>query len=294
MRRYQVSHTTTYRYENTVSHSRNEAHLIPRASAYQRCVAHVLNIQPQPTSSHEYIDVFGNRVTLFTLRTPHAELVVSAQSEIERDQFVPPDFKSSLPWNSVQQRLEDDETDEVRDAYLFTLNSPHVQVSPALQQYAATSFVSGQPILAVVWDLIQRIYHDFSYDPHATEVTTPLGDVLLQRRGVCQDFSHVAIGCLRAYGLAARYVSGYIETQSPSEQPRLIGADASHAWVSVYSPGHGWVDFDPTNNLIPSDRHITLAWGRDYSDVAPLKGTFVGEGGQMLQVAVNVRCVGGD
>ena len=160
--------------------------------------------------------------------------------------------------------------------------------TPAFREYAAPSFPLGRPLLEAMADLNRRIHQEFTYDPHFTTVATPLNQVLTEQRGVCQDFAHLAMACLRAWGLAARYVSGYLETLPPPGQPRLIGADASHAWLAVYVPGVGWAEFDPTNDCMPGEQHITLAWGRDYGDVAPLKGVMTGGGSHSLEVSVDV------
>ena len=169
------------------------------------------------------------------------------------------------------------------------LDSPFVAVRPAFREYAEPSFLPGRPLLEAVADLNERIYREFKYDPHFTTVATPLDEVLSERRGVCQDFAHLAIACLRSLGLAARYVSGYILTVPPPGRPRLVGADASHAWLSVFVPGLGWADFDPTNDLLPDLQHVTLAWGRDFSDISPLRGVILGGGEQKIDVRVTVE-----
>jgi transglutaminase-like putative cysteine protease len=189
---------------------------------------------------------------------------------------------------SQSQTQQQDVFDELLDAKQYLLDSPMVNTSAELANYAETSFQPNRPLVQVVTNLMQRIYEDFTYDPTFTTIATPLSDVLHFRRGVCQDFAHLAIGCLRSFGIAARYVSGYVETRPEPGKQRLVGADASHAWFAVYVPGIGWLEFDPTNNKLPFDQHITLAWGRDYTDVTPLKGIAFGGGQHSLSVSVDV------
>ena len=287
MIRYRITHTTEYRYNVPVSQCQNEAHLLPRSTPRQQYEHGQLRIQPSPTVYRDREDFFGNRVTYFAVQEPHVTLSVTAQSEVL---IVPTAARwlwASLVWEEVRQAVAGDTSPEGIEARQFLLDSPLVHRSAALAAYAAASFVPNRPLLEAVADLVQRIYQEFTYEPDATTVSTPLDEVLQHRRGVCQDFAHVAIGCLRTQGIAARYVSGYLETSAPDGQ--LIGAAASHAWVSVYCPGQGWIDFDPTNNSIPTDQHITVAWGRDYSDVTPLKGVIVGGGSHTLDVAVTVE-----
>ena len=287
MIRYRITHTTEYRYNVPVSQCQNEAHLLPRSTPRQQYEHGQLRIQPSPTVYRDREDFFGNRVTYFAVQEPHVTLSVTAQSEVLIVQAAARWLWASLVWEEVRQAVAGDASPEGIEARQFLLDSPLVHRSAALAAYAAASFVPNRPLLEAVADLVQRIYQEFTYEPDATTVSTPLDEVLQHRRGVCQDFAHVAIGCLRAQGIAVRYVSGYLETSAPDGQ--LIGAAASHAWVSVYCPGQGWIDFDPTNNSIPTDQHITVAWGRDYSDVTPLKGVIVGGGSHTLAVAVTVE-----
>jgi transglutaminase-like putative cysteine protease len=193
-----------------------------------------------------------------------------------------------MPWEAVRDQLAVDRSPAVLEAYQYVFDSPHVPTSSDLAAFAAISFTPGRPWLEALLDLTRRIYTEFKYDKTATNIRTPPGEVLRLRRGVCQDFAHLQIGCLRSLGLAARYVSGYLVTSPPPGQPRLVGADASHAWLSAYSPEQGWVDVDPTNDLIPSLKHVSLAWGRDYSDVSPIKGVYIGGGHNGMTVAVDV------
>ena len=200
----------------------------------------------------------------------------------------PFDRNKSLSWEKARDRLRNDRSADVIEATQFTLDSPMIKTDELLAEYAKGSFLPGRPLDEAVHDLMQRIYAEFKYDPEFSTIATPLTEVMKHRSGVCQDFAHLAIGCLRSRGLAARYVSGYIETAPPPGKERLIGADASHAWFSVFHPGFGWLDFDPTNNQLPTDRHITVAWGRDYADVTPLRGVAFGGGKHKLKVAVDV------
>jgi transglutaminase-like putative cysteine protease len=290
---YRVQHVTTYTYSEAVSICHNELYLRPRASPYQTCVAHELQVRPEPATSSQRIDYFGNHVTFLTIQEPHRHLTVTARSRVEVFPTVQPSPQDTPAWDTVRDALRHDRTAADLEAYQFIFDSPYVSSSAALRRYAIQAFPPGRPLLAAVLDLTERIHHDFAYDPQATSIHTPLDEVLHNRHGVCQDFAHVQIGCLRALGLAARYVSGYLVTQPPPGQPRLVGADASHAWVSVYCPGFGWFDVDPTNNVVPSDQHITVALGRDYSDVSPIKGVFLGGGHHTVKVAVDVVPVDG-
>ena len=211
-----------------------------------------------------------------------------SRSLVEIRPSTPPRPNATPPWETVRDGLPLDTSSTGLDAFQFVFDSPCIRSSPELAAYCALSFRPGRPILEDALDLTHRIYHEFKYQPGSTSVNTPPSEVLRTRRGVCQDFAHVQIGCLRSLGLAARYVSGYLLTQPPPGQARLMGADASHAWLSIYIPQHGWVDLDPTNNIIPSLDHILLAWGRDYSDVCPVKGIFHGGGRHSVSVSVDV------
>ena len=291
MIRYRVTHVTEYRYNTSVSQCQNEAHLLPRSTPRQRCEHGQLRIQPSPTAYQDREDFFGNHVTYFAIQESHVSLSVTARSTVLIAPATPPLLRAAPAWEEVRRTVSKDTSQAGIEARQFRLDSPLVHSSAALAAYAATSFAPHRPLLEAVADLVQRIYQEFTYEPEATTVSTPLNEVLDHRQGVCQDFAHVAIGCLRTHGIAARYVSGYLETAAPDDQPQLTGAAASHAWVSVYCPGQGWVDFDPTNNSIPTDQHITVAWGRDYSDVTPLKGVVVGGGSPVLDVAVTAERV---
>ncbi|MFW6242486.1 MAG: transglutaminase family protein, partial [Thermodesulfobacteriota bacterium] len=244
------------------------------------------------TALRERIDFFGNRVSYFAVQRPHEELAVTAASEVEVHPAESSDPEISPPWETVREMLTRRTDTEAVDARQYTFDSTLVSASPALRDYAAPSFPPGRPVLAGARELMARIFTEFKFVPGFTSVATPLSHVLKHRRGVCQDFAQVAVGALRSLGLAARYVSGYLETLPPPGQQKLQGADVSHAWYSVWSPEAGWVDFDPTNNLMPRDRHVTTAWGRDYQDVTPVKGVLFSGGGHKLIVSVDVERVG--
>jgi transglutaminase-like putative cysteine protease len=271
-----------------VSLCHNVVRLTPRACARQACDRSRLLVDPPPAVLQQRIDYFGNHATFFTVQEPHRRLTVTAESDGAWQLVPEPVPATTLPWEQVRGLLPGDRSEAVLDACQYTFESTHVQTSPELLAYAAPSFPVGRPILEGAADLMTRIHTDFKYDPTATTVSTPVHEVLTHRRGVCQDFAHLQIACLRSLGLAARYVSGYLVTRPPPGRPRLIGADASHAWLSVFCPGLGWVDLDPTNDVMPSERHITLGWGRDYDDVSPTRGVILGGGRQTIAVGVDV------
>jgi len=291
---YRVVHRTEYNYSAPASLCYNEARLQPRHSPRQRCLRSVITVDPAPVDYRERVDFFGNRVAYFAIQQPYRKLVVTATSEValseEQEVFV---FGSDAPWEQVRDQLRSDRSPELLAALAYAQDSPIIVADGEMADYAGDSFQRGRPLVEAVEDLMGRIHRDFRYSPGVTTVATPLSEVIAHRRGVCQDFAHFAIGCLRAQGLAARYVSGYLETLPPPGQEKLVGADASHAWFAVFLPGSGWVDFDPTNNLRPTERHITIGWGRDFADVTPLKGVAFGGGKQKLKVSVDVQPLGG-
>ena len=293
---YRVTHRTEYRYAAPVAYCHNEARLLPRRLPHQTCLTARVDVDPIPADYSEREDFFGNRVCYFSIQQPHERLTVSAISEVsvgDRDD-VPAD-ESDTPWDAVRDALMTAASPECLAVRQFLLDSPLVPASADFLHYAQPFFTPGRPLLEAVLDLMGRVHAEFQYDPGFTTVSTPLAEVMRHRRGVCQDFAHLAIGCLRAVGLATRYVSGYLETLPPPGQARLLGADASHAWCSVFLPEVGWIDFDPTNNQMPFGQHITTAWGRDFSDVTPLKGIIFGGGsGHQLAVSVAVEKLGGD
>ena len=289
---YRVTHRTEYLYNEPVTSCYNEARLLPRSFARQTCSHSRLSIDPPPNDYREREDFFGNRVAYFTIQGCHTHLTVTAESDIQIHPInAQLDYFSDCSWEAACQQLATSLDAASLDARQYVLNSPMVAITPELENYAQETFTPGRPLIEAVHELMARIHHDFVYDPSFTSIATPLSSVLKHRRGVCQDFAHLAIGCLRALGLAARYVSGYIETLPPPGSPRLVGADASHAWFSVFVPEHGWLDLDPTNNQMPMDKHVTVAWGRDFADVSPLKGVVFGAGEHKLTVSVDVAPV---
>lgn len=284
--KFRVVHRTRYDYSQPVVLAHSEARVRPRPTPAQTCGACTIAVDPLPAVRAEHVDAFGNTVLYFAVQDPHQSLTVTATSEVEVRALTAP--SASPDWDAAVRLLHESAAAETRLARQFILDSPNAAASPALRAYAAPSLPPGRPLLDAVAELSRRIHHDFVFDPESTTVATPLAEVLAQRHGVCQDFAHLAIACLRAHGLAARYVSGYLETEPPPGQERLQGADVSHAWFAVYVPDAGWVDFDPTNDLLPTDRHVTTAWGRDYSDVTPLKGVIFGGGPHTLEVSVDM------
>lgn len=286
--KYRVTHKTEFVYKTQVSLCYNEARLLPRDLPNQKILSAALQIDPAPDDHYERYDYFGNRTAYFSIEKPYEKLIVTATSDLQIELQKPFDGTKSLSWEMARELLRRDRSADVIEATQFTLDSPMIKTDELLAEYAKGSFLPGRRLDEAVYDLMQRIYAEFKYDPEFSTIATPLTEVMKHRSGVCQDFAHLAIGCLRSRGLAARYVSGYIETAPPPGKERLIGADASHAWFSVFHPGFGWLDFDPTNNQLPADRHITVAWGRDYADVTPLRGVAFGGGKHNLKVAVDV------
>ncbi len=277
---YKITHQTEYTYDASVSSSYSEAHLVPRRLPYQVCLSSELVVSPPPLDYREHYDFFDNRTSFFSIHEPHTVLSVTATSVVEVV-----DHGGQLPL----ARLRGENDPEVITSRQYLLDSPLVAASPALAAYAAPSFGPGRPILDSVVELTSRIHTDFDYRPGSTTIATSVGEVLQRRHGVCQDFAHLAIGCLRSLGLPARYISGYLETDPPPGRAKLVGADASHAWLAVFLPDTGWLDLDPTNDRIPNERYITTAWGRDYADVTPLKGVvFSGASEHELKVSVDV------
>jgi transglutaminase-like putative cysteine protease len=249
-----------------------------------------LRIQPSPATRTERVDYFGNLLCFFTVQEAHKELVVESRSEVIMDgNATTPWPQQSVRWEEAVKSLPDDHSPAGLEAYQFGFESPRIRVRPEFAAYALESFTPGRPMPDALLDLTARIHKDFRFDSKVTNVRTPTEEVFRKRRGVCQDFAHLQIACLRSLNIAARYVSGYLRTYPPPGQPRLVGADASHAWVSAYCPGIGWLDVDPTNNVVPSNGHVTLAWGRDYGDVSPLRGLILGGGAHTLKVAVDME-----
>ena len=288
--RYRITHLTSYSYETPVSVCHNRLILAPRPDWTVQVETHRVQIRPHPTLINRREDVFGNTVHTFSLEEPHRQLVVSSTGRIEVNYDPLPMAVTTPSWESVVQGVQDQTDPRWLDACQFRFDSPRVNTEPeGFRQYAMESFGLGRPILEAALEFNSRIHHDFEYDTTATEVHTPAIEAFQARRGVCQDFAHVAIACLRAIGIPARYASGYLRTEAPPGSPRLIGADQSHAWVSIYCGQQvGWVDFDPTNNKLCDHDHIPIAWGRDYWDVVPVKGVFLGGGAHRVSVSVDV------
>lgn len=286
---YRIEHVTRYAYSSPVGLSFQVAHLRPRDDDEQTCLSSGLAIEPAPERVDHGQDYFGNELARFELVSPHKTLIITATSEVDvnRISTVPTE---SAKWEDVRQYFAETrwghDADSAAAEFLFP--SPMVPHTPSLREYASASFAPERPIVEAAVDLMTRIHEEFEFDPTATHVTTSVETVLEIRRGVCQDFAHLMIGCLRALGLPARYVSGYLLTEPPEGQARLIGADASHAWVALYVPDYGWLALDPTNNIVPGDKHIMLAWGRDFGDVSPLRGVILGGGEHEVDVGVTV------
>jgi transglutaminase-like putative cysteine protease len=287
--RYQVHHVTRYSYQTPVVHAHHLAHMRPRSLPNQQVERCEIVTNPPCAAAQHYLDYFGNHVDAFELFGTHETLEVSATSTVNVAPNPLAESQALLDtsWNTVIDRLDRDPT--LLDVQELRLASPIIRPFSAVREYAARTFTPNRPLMAAVIELNERIFRDFKYDPTATDESTPLALVMEDRRGVCQDFAHLAVGCLRSLGLPARYVSGYMETAPPAGRERLIGADASHAWASVYVPDLGWFDFDPTNNVLPSDRYVTVGWGRDFSDVSPLKGVLLGGPSQQVAVGVDVE-----
>ena len=283
---YAIRHKTTFSYEEVVSVSHHVLHLAPRSHPQQTCFESETAVEPKPAVDSVGEDYFGNPIQHLTVQKPHKQLVVDARSRVEvRPAAQPAALEQSAPWEAVREQLA---ACELLDAYELVFESPYVAGNDAVHEYALQSFTPGRPILAATMDLTGRIFREFQYRGGVSDVSTPVSDVFTMRQGVCQDFAHLEIACLRSLGLAARYVSGYLLTRPPEGEEKLVGSDASHAWVSVFAGDAGWVDFDPTNDTIPSVEHITFAWGRDYGDVSPINGFIVGGGTHEVSVAVDV------
>jgi len=287
----EIVHRTSYKYRVPVTVSQHAARVEPRTLANQTLEDFSLHIDPPPALRKSRVDYFGNRVCFFAIQEVHSQLEIVARSRVSIVAATPPALSLSPIWNKVAKLFSDPVSPEVVEPYEFVFDSPFIRAAPALADYARESFDADTPLLEAVLDLSGRVHADFTYDKVATTVATPLEEFMEKRRGVCQDFAHLAIGCLRSLGLAARYVSGYLRTGSGEGRPALTGADASHAWFSVYCPDLGWIDFDPTNNLMPGTKHITLAYGRDFGDVSPVRGILTGGGKHVVHVGVAVNVV---
>jgi transglutaminase-like putative cysteine protease len=288
--RYQVRHITKYKYASKVSHCYNLANLMPRNTARQTCLESRMIISPKETHANKRTDYFGNHSYHFEIQTPHKELIIIAESLVNIEDFRPSlNLDLGMNYADALGALKDQPTFDIIQAREFCLDSPMVKTSQELAEYARPSFSLSRPLYACVEELTARIFKDFAYTPGFTSISTPLSEVFAHKKGVCQDFAHLQIACLRAMGIPAKYVSGYMETLPPPGQEKLIGADATHAWIAYYSPNEGWIEFDPTNNVRAGNQHIVTAEGRDYYDVTPLKGVIFGGGkSPILEVSVDV------
>ncbi|MDO9225963.1 MAG: transglutaminase family protein [Pseudomonadota bacterium] len=291
MTRFHIEHLTRYRYAQSVDLNYGEARMLPRDTPGQRVLESHLELHPSIDDSQERRDAWGNRVVWFMSRQPHHVLSVTGHSLVEREHS--PAATDSPPWEAIAKR-QNPLSVEASAAREFCLESPMIARHAEATEYARASFPAGRPLLEAVADLAARIHAEFQYRPNATDIDTPLSEVLKERHGVCQDFAHLALAGLRGLGLAARYVSGYLETTPPPGQARQVGADATHAWIAVWLPDLGWFDFDPTNGVATGVGHLTLAWGRDYSDVPPFKGVLHGGDTHTLEVGVTVTRLEGE
>ncbi len=290
--RYRVRHQTTYRYGGDVAHSHQLLHLTPRDSAVQTCRSRSITLTPEPSIRREDVDAFGNFVTRLEFDLPHDHLDVLAEVAVEVCVPAHAAAEDSIPWEEVRDSLaySGRPMREVQlDACRFRMESSYVRIKQVFSDYAADCFPPGCPLLQGAASLMHKIHRDFGYAPGSTNISTSALDAFTARRGVCQDFAHIMLACLRARGLAARYVSGYLRTAAPGADAALLGADASHAWVSVFCPPFGWIDLDPTNDVRVATDHIVIAWGRDFGDVSPLRGVIIGGGRHRLSVRVSVQ-----
>lgn len=289
--RYAIMHRTRYQYASEVLHAHHRLHLVPRPTPYQQCLEHRLHVDPAQFRRVDGQDAFGNPLTRIEILQPHSRLEVGSELRIEvhaRPVFAPAD---SLPWEQVAGQFVyrgSEPAREVLDAAQFRHESPHVRIKRIFADWSAECFAPGTPVLAGAAALCGQLHESMRYAPGMTTIATTVTEVLRERQGVCQDFAHLMIACLRSQGLAARYVSGYLHTLPPQGDGALLGADASHAWVSVWCPPFGWVELDPTNGCFAGTSHVALAWGRDFSDVSPLRGVILGGAQHQLAVSVQV------
>ena len=287
--RYQIIHSTICQYDSPVSVCHYHAKLIPRRLPFQNCPWHEMSIHPEPLHRYVRQDAYGNATMYFEIEGSHEELEVISKSYVELEAYPEPNVAQSPPWEQIRDACHAESWSAAAVAAEFVCESSLIRTSSELREYGLRCFPPNEPILRGVLALSHRIFTDFTFDPTATHVATPIEEAWAKKRGVCQDYAQVMIACLRSIGLPARYVSGYLETLPPPGKAKLVGADASHAWLAVWCGDLlGWIDVDPTNDILPSMRHITLAWGRDYSDVSPLRGVTLGAGNQKILVAVDV------
>ena len=289
---YSITHRTVYEYAAPVTMSHHVARLEPRHMPTQVQEDFSLRIFPEPALRKARTDYFGNRLCLFSVQEVHSKLEIITHSRVTVTAKKPPGPEQSPAWEVAAEMFRDPVSPEVVEPYQFIFDSPQVRASFELADYARESFGQDTPVLVGARDLTRRIFEDFKFDPKATTVATPLEEVWEKRRGVCQDFAHLGIACLRSLGLPACYVSGYLRTHAPEGKPRLVGADASHAWFRIFCPGIGWTDFDPTNNVQPGEEHVIVAFGRDFGDVSPVAGILTGGGKHVVKVSVDVEPLG--
>ena len=285
---YRIEHRTTYTYDGDVTGSYGQFHLRPRDLDWQTCLSHEIRVEPGAAELHRHLDLYGNTKSYFHVVQPHTELVITAVSlvEVGRRELDPEAL--ATPWERARP-LERDDVEDAWEATDFTFPSPYVEIPPGIREYAATSFVPGRPVGEAAVDLMRRVHDDFTYKSGATTTSTTVSELLGDMRGVCQDFSHFMVSALRSLGLGGRYVSGYLATRPPVGRPRLVGADASHAWVGCWVPGAGWLYLDPTNRRVIDETHATVAFGRDYGDVPPVKGVIFSEAKKStLKVSVDM------
>ncbi len=287
--KYRIVHSTSYQYSDPVLVCHNHLRLSPRETAYTKCTSHRMLIRPNPENVSRRKDWFGNLVQSFSLDESHRKLLLTATSRVIVSPQVVPVAAETPKWEDIAAGVRDQTIDGWFDVAEFIYDSTLATRGEIFRDYAADCFSPDQPVLAGALALMTKIFRDFKYDPRATTVVTRPGEALAQKHGVCQDFAHVAISCLRSLGLPVRYVSGYLRTLPPPGKERLIGSDASHAWFSVWCGEAGWIDLDPTNDKVCGIDHIPIAWGRDYSDVAPIRGVFTGGGRHTLNVSVDVE-----
>jgi transglutaminase-like putative cysteine protease len=289
---YCVRHDTLYRYDGSVAHSHQQLHLTPRESKRQHCLTHRIDITPEPSERTEHLDAFGNRVTRVELERPHDRLEVIAEMRVQLEPMPELDLEEGESWESVRDQLryraQPCDVDWLQ-AMRFRGESPYVRIKRVFGDFASDCLEPEASVLTIARAVMAKVHREFRYEPGATEIATPLMEVFDSRSGVCQDFAHLMIASLRSAGLAARYVSGYLHTGTTDSAAPVLGADASHAWVAVFAPPHGWVSFDPTNDLLVNQEHVELAWGRDFGDVSPLRGVILGGGSHHLSVKVSVE-----
>ncbi|MFN0219320.1 MAG: transglutaminase N-terminal domain-containing protein [Hyphomicrobium sp.] len=288
---FEISHKTLYRYDSHVAQSQHLIHMSPRAAPFQTVRRHSLLVEPAPAVRLQSQDMFGNPTILLEIEAPHKDLSLQARSTVETQRRNIARLDRGLAWDALEGHLTGQGAELDLNVIQYRCASRLTTPSLEIADYAAVSFATGRPVLDGAMDLTRRIFTEFKFDRTATDISTPISEVLRGRRGVCQDFAHLSLAALRAHRIPARYVSGYILTHVPPGRPKLQGADASHAWISVWSPEQGWVDFDPTNGVVVDDEHITVAIGRDYDDVCPISGVLIGGGEHTVTVGVDVTPV---